>query len=92
MCSDRRTQRYSQKRFLEMVSNDFDITEAATAARRNYSGLPCGGLSAVSQFLAESSLHFKVKLYYDVDPALKHALAAMRGDVAHFHLGPAGGG
>jgi len=36
--------------------------------------LPCGGLSGVSQFLAESTLRTEVRYYYDIDASLRGAL------------------
>lgn len=51
--------------------------------------LPCGGLSGISAFLAESSLQVKVKYFYDTDPSLKLPLRALHGaEVESFHLGP----
>lgn len=54
--------------------------------------LPCGGLSAISQFLAESDLTYKVVYYYDLDPALAVPIEALRGECASgLHLGAVAG-
>jgi len=50
--------------------------------------LPCGGLSGVSQFLAESTLRTEVRYYYDIDASLRGALEALHGnDALGFRLG-----
>lgn len=55
------------------------VTQVAFARSGLESGAPCGGLSGISAFLAESSLQVKVKYFYDTDPSLKLPLRALHG-------------
>ena len=49
--------------------------------------LPCIGIDACSQALADMRVPFVVKYAYDVKACLARPLTALHGDISHFRLG-----